>query len=253
VSGFRRTVTVRLKADTTYVKNMITVRPAGKRLHTRIGWLDSRHTFTFGEHIDPRNMGFRALRAINEERVAPGHGFGTRPHRDMEILSYVVAGTLRHQDSLGAASTVKPGDFQRITAGTGVLHSECNASDREPLHVLQIWVTPQQPRLPPSYERRAFPASGRHDRLALIASHDGRDGSLTIHQDVAIYSALLGPRRKIAHSLAEGRHAWVHVIRGAGQLNGLELRCGDGAAVSDESVIEWRAMTDSETLFFDVA
>jgi len=232
---------------------MITIRPAGKRLHTRIGWLDSRHTFTFGEHIDPRNMGFRALRAINEDRIAPGHGFGTHPHRDMEILSYVVAGTLRHEDSLGTGSIVKPGDFQRVTAGTGVLHSEFNASDREPLHVLHIWVTPQQPRLPPSYERRAFPARDRHDRLALVASRDGRDGSLTIHQDVAIYSALLSPCRKIAYPLAEGRHAWVQVIRGAGQLNGCHLRCGDGAAMSDESVIEWRAMTDSETLFFDVA
>jgi redox-sensitive bicupin YhaK (pirin superfamily) len=232
---------------------MIAVRPARDRLHTRIGWLDSRHSFTFDEHIDPRHMGFRALRVINEDRITPGHGFGMRPRRDMEILTFVLAGALRHEDSLGTASILRPGDVQRITAGTGVLHSEFNASDREPLHMLEVWLTPGRPRLPPSYERRTIPGGDRPDRLALIGSHDGRDGSLTIHQDVAIYSAVLGPRRAITHPLACGRHAWIQVVRGAVQLKGAALRAGDGAALSDEPGVEWCALTHSETLLFDVA
>src|SRR5437867_4305541 len=192
---------------------MITVRPAEERLRTNIGWLDSRHTFSFGEHYDPRCMGYRALRVINEDRVAPGRGFGTHPHRDMEILSYVLEGALRHQDSTGTGSIIKPGDLQRMTAGTGVLHSEANASDVEPVHFLQIWLLPEKPRLAPSYEQRTFPFDNRRGRLTLIGSHDGREHSITIHQDVDLFSAVLNAGDRASHALRAGRHAWVHVAR----------------------------------------
>src|SRR6187399_124781 len=163
---------------------MLAIRPATERMHTHIGWLDSRHTFSFAEHYDPRYMGFRALRVLNEDRVAPGQGFGTHPHRDMEILSYVLEGALSHQDSMGTGSIIKPGDVQRMTAGTGVLHSEFNASETQLVHFLQIWLLPERARLEPSYEQKPFPAEDRTGRLALLASHDGRSGSVTIHQDV---------------------------------------------------------------------
>jgi redox-sensitive bicupin YhaK (pirin superfamily) len=232
---------------------VIAIRPAGERLRTRIGWLDSRHTFSFGEHHDPRYMGFRALRVINEDRVAPGKGFGTHPHRDMEILSYVLEGALRHEDSMGTGSVINVGDVQRMSAGTGVLHSERNASDTEPAHFLQIWLLPERTRIPPSYEQRTFPLKDRQGRLTLIASRDGRDGSVRIHQDVDLYSAVLTGGESARHALEDGRAGWVQVARGDVQVNGKLLRAGDGAGVTDESVIDLTTASDTEVLFFDLA
>ena len=232
---------------------MITLRPSGERLQTKIGWLDSRHTFSFGEHIDPRFMGYRALRVINEDRVAPGKGFGTHPHRDMEIISYVLEGALWHEDSLGTGSIINVGDVQRMSAGTGVLHSERNASDREPAHFLQIWLLPERTRIPPSYEQRTFPLSNRRGRLTLIASRDSRDGSVQVHQDVDLYSAILGSGEAVRHALEDGRHAWVQVARGDVRLNGTALSAGDGAAVTDEPELRLAAATDAEVLLFDIA
>ena len=231
---------------------MLAIRPATERMHTHIGWLDSRHTFSFAEHYDPRYMGFRALRVINEDRVAPGQGFGTHPHRDMEILSYVLDGALRHQDSMGTGSIIKPGDVQRMTAGTGVLHSEFNASKTDVVHFLQIWLLPERARLEPSYEQKPFPAEDRTGRLALLASHDGRGGSVTIHQDVDLYSAVLNTGDRVSHALASGRHAWAQVTRGAVRLNGNPLQAGDGAALSEEPAIELEATSPSEVLVFDL-
>ncbi|MGE5243632.1 MAG: pirin family protein [Betaproteobacteria bacterium] len=231
---------------------MITVRHAGQRLHTHLGWLDSWHTFSFGEHYDPRYMGFRALRVINDDRVAPGQGFGTHPHRDMEILSYVLEGALKHRDSLGTGSMIGAGDVQRMTAGTGVLHSEFNASDTEPVHFIQIWIEPERQRLEPEYEQRPFPPAARRGRLTLLASRDGRADSLRIHQDVDLFSAALAPSDGVSHSMRPDRHAWVQVARGAVQLNGVRLSAGDGAAISNESALELSSSEDSEALLFDL-
>ena len=231
---------------------MIAIRPANERLHTRIGWLDSRHTFSFGEHVDPRFMGFRALRVINEDRVAPGKGFGTHAHRDMEIISYVLEGALRHEDSMGTGSVINVGDVQRMSAGTGILHSERNASNTEPAHFLQIWLLPERTRIAPSYEQRTFPLKDRQGRLTLIASRDSRDDSIQIHQDVDLYSALLGRGESASHALKDSRHAWVQVARGDIQINGTPLSAGDGAAITDESALELKASTDAEVLLFDL-
>ena len=232
---------------------MLTFRRSAERLHTKIGWLDSRHTFSFAAHYDPRFMGYRALRVINEDRVAPGQGFGTHPHRDMEIVSYVLEGALRHQDSTGTGSIIKPGDVQRLTAGTGVLHSEANASDTEPVHVLQIWLTPEKPRLAPGYEQRMFPLDDRRGRLTLLGSRDGRDASITIHQDVDLWSAVLNVGDRAAHAIRAGRHAWIHVARGTVDLNGTPLSAGDGAALDDERSVELRATSPADVLLFDLA
>jgi redox-sensitive bicupin YhaK (pirin superfamily) len=232
---------------------VITVRPSGERLHTKIDWLDSRHTFSFGEHIDPRFMGFRALRVINEDRVAPGKGFGTHSHRDMEILSYMLEGALRHEDSMGTGSVINVGDVQRMSAGTGVLHSERNASESEPAHFLQIWLLPERTRIAPSYEQRTFESKDRQGRLTLIASRDRREGSIQIHQDVDLYSALLGGRDSARHALQDGRHAWVQVARGDIRINGTPLHQGDGAAISEEPFIDLAAASDAEILLFDLA
>ena len=230
---------------------MITVRPSGERLRTRIGWLDSRHSFSFEEHIDPRHMGFRALRVLNEHRVEPGHGFGTHSRRDMEIVTYVVAGVLRHEDSLGRGSVVEAGGVQRLTAGTGVLHGEFNGSDT-PLHLIEMWITPERMRLPPACDQRAFPPDRRRGRLTLLVSRDGRTGSLTIPQDVAIFSTTLEPGSAVTHALQPGRHAWVQVVRGSIKLNGSALIAGDGAAIVDEP-IALTASSASEALLIDVA
>jgi redox-sensitive bicupin YhaK (pirin superfamily) len=232
---------------------VIAVRPAADRLRTRIDWLDSRHTFSFGEHYDPRFMGYRALRVINEDRVAPGQGFGTHPHRDMEIISYMLDGALRHEDSMGTGSVINVGDVQRMSAGTGVLHSERNASDTKPAHFLQIWLMPERNRLPPSYEQRTFPLNERRGRLTLIASRDSRDGSVAIHQDVDLFSAILGPAQQVRHELRPGRHAWIQVARGDVTLNGGALHAGDGASASDEAALDLVASTDAEVLLFDLA
>ncbi|HWP64700.1 MAG TPA: pirin family protein [Candidatus Limnocylindria bacterium] len=232
---------------------MIQIRGSEERGHANHGWLDTRHTFSFADYHDPRFMGFRALRVINEDHVAPARGFGTHPHRDMEILTYMVAGSLQHRDSMGNGSVIKPGEVQRMTAGTGVTHSEMNPSPTEPAHLLQIWILPERPGLPPSYEQREFPAPERRDRLRLVASRDGRDGSVTVHQDVDVYAASLSPGATVELPLQPGRHAWVQVVRGVVAVNGTALADGDGAALSGERSVRLDAHGDAELLLFDLA
>jgi len=232
---------------------MITIRNADDRGPTQIGWLDSRHSFSFGEYYDPRFMGFRALRVINEDRVTPGAGFPTHGHRDMEILSYVLDGALEHKDSLGTGSTVRPGDVQRMTAGRGVMHSEFNASANEPVHFLQIWIEPESKGLPPSYEQRAFAEAERAGKLRLIASRDAREDSLRLHQDASVFASILKSGESVSYRPAKGRHVWVQVAKGRLTLNGRQLAAGDGAAISDETEIEIAASTPAEFLLFDLA
>jgi redox-sensitive bicupin YhaK (pirin superfamily) len=232
---------------------MITIRKSADRGRADHGWLDSRHTFSFADYHDPEQMGFRTLRVINEDRVEAGQGFGTHPHRDMEIISYVLEGALEHKDSMGTASVIRPGEVQRMTAGTGVLHSEYNPSRKEPVHFLQIWILPEKRNLKPGYEQKAYPDAERKDRLRLVASRDGRDGSLTIHQDAELYTTLLSRGESVSHPLKAGRHAWVQVARGAATLNGKPLATGDGAAVSGEKALELKATADAEVLLFDLA
>jgi redox-sensitive bicupin YhaK (pirin superfamily) len=232
---------------------VITVRRSDERGRSQHGWLDSRHTFSFADYQDPRHMGFRQLRVINEDRVQPGRGFPRHAHRDMEIVSYVLEGALQHEDSLGNGSIIRPGDVQRMSAGTGVMHSEYNPSSAEPVHFLQIWILPERQGLPPGYEQRTFPAADQDGRLRLVASRTGRDGSVTVHQDVDLFAAALAPGAPLVHRPRPGRHAWVQVARGAVALNGTALGQGDGAAVSDESTVELRASRPSEVLLFDLA
>ena len=193
-------------------------------MRTRIGWLDSRHSFTFEEHIDPRYMGFRALRVLNEDRLAPGRGYGSHPRRDLELVTYVLSGALRHQDSLGSDVVIMSGGLQRVSAGTGVLHTETNASTSEPLHVIQMWIAPARPRLRPNYQQRAYPLAARRAALTLLASDDGRDGSVKVHQDVAIFSSVLKTRERTVIALEPDRHAWVQMVSGAVQVNGSSCR-----------------------------
>jgi redox-sensitive bicupin YhaK (pirin superfamily) len=232
---------------------MIEIRKAAARGASKHGWLDSRHTFSFADYMDPSHMGFRALRVINEDRVAPAQGFGTHGHRDMEILSYVLEGELEHRDSMGNGSVIRPGDVQRMTAGTGVMHSERNPSREQSVHFLQIWLLPERTRLEPGYEQKTFPESDRKGKLRLVASRDGRDGSIVVHQDVALYSGLLDAGDEATLALRPGRHAWVQVARGEVTLNGQTLGAGDGAAVSDEKALTLRAASPSEILVFDLA
>lgn len=232
---------------------MIKVRGAEERGHAEHGWLDSWHTFSFADYYDPRYMGFRALRVINEDRVAPARGFGTHPHRDMEIVTYVVSGTLQHRDSMGNGSLIKPGEVQRMSAGTGIAHSEMNPSPHEPVHLLQIWLLPARNGLEPSYEQKEFPGTQRRDTLKLVGSHDGRDGSVTIHQDVDLYASLLSPGATAELPLRAGRNAWVQVVRGTVDVNGTMLADGDGAALANEPGVRLRADRDSELLLFDLA
>ena len=231
---------------------MIDVRRADARGHSRLAWLDSRHSFSFGEYYDPAHMGFRALRVINDDRIAPGAGFDTHPHRDMEIVTYVLDGALQHRDSLGTGSVIRPGEVQRMSAGTGIRHSEFNASATEPVHLLQIWILPATAGIEPGYEQRLLPP-GTRGGLALVASPDGRDGSLTVHQDVRVYAAQLAPGDAVTHAPAGGRHAWLHVARGSVSVNGQALHAGDGAAVSDEAQLTLRADDAAEVLLFDLA
>ncbi len=233
---------------------MITVRPAGERGHADHGWLDSNHTFSFADYHDPKHMGFRALRVINEDRVAPGRGFGAHPHRDMEIVSYVIDGALEHKDSMGTGSIIRPGDVQRMTAGTGVVHSEFNASKSDLVHFLQIWILPEAQRLPPGYEQKSFTNDDKKGRLRLVASRDGRDGSVTVHQDMSLYAAVLDAGEKAELAIPSGRHVWVQVVRGeALSVNGKTLGAGDGVALSQEARLEIRATSPSELLVFDLA
>jgi redox-sensitive bicupin YhaK (pirin superfamily) len=231
---------------------MITRRLAQERGHARHGWLDSYHTFSFADYYDPRHMGFRTLRVINEDRVQPGKGFGTHPHRDMEIISYVMEGALEHKDSLGTGSVISPGEVQRMSAGTGVTHSKFNPSQVEPVHFLQIWILPEHVGLPPSYEQRAFPAAEKQGTLRLVASRDGREGSVTIHQAVDLYTSVLAPGETVTHRLTPGRHAWVQVARGAITFNDTALSAGDGAAVSEEALLTLTATDQAEVLLFDL-
>jgi redox-sensitive bicupin YhaK (pirin superfamily) len=231
---------------------MITLRPSAERGRARLPWLDGRHTFSFADYHDPAHMGYRTLRVINEDRVAPAGGFDTHGHRDMEILTWVLEGTLQHEDSLGHGGPIGPGELQRMTAGTGVLHSEMNGSDEE-LHFLQIWIIPERRGLKPGYEQKAFPESERQGRWRVVASPDAREGSLTVHQDVSLHSTLLGVGEQAEYTLAPGRHAWLQLARGKGTLNGLELKAGDGVAVSEESRLVLTASEPVEALLFDLA
>jgi redox-sensitive bicupin YhaK (pirin superfamily) len=231
---------------------MLTVRKADERGHANHGWLDSWHTFSFADYHDPQQMGFGALRVINEDRVQAGSGFGTHGHRDMEIISYVLDGALGHQDSMGNGSSIVPGDVQRMSAGTGVRHSEYNHSKTGVTHFLQIWIEPKFTGIRPSYEQKHFPAAEKRGRLRLVASPDGREGSVTIHQDACVYAAVLDGKETAAHRLAPGRRAYVHVARGAVLVNGVELTAGDGARITDESEIRFGGAKQAEVLLFDL-
>jgi redox-sensitive bicupin YhaK (pirin superfamily) len=232
---------------------MVKIRPASQRGRTQIDWLDSRHTFSFGDYDEPTQMGFRSLRVINDDRVAPNAGFGTHGHRDMEIITYVLDGELEHRDSLGTGDVIRPGDVQRMTAGTGIRHSEFNPSKTKPVHFLQIWVLPERPGLPPSYAQKTFAESEKRGRLRLIAAPDGRDGALSIHQDVELFAAVLDANESVAHELQNGRCAWLQVARGQVELNGQPVAEGDGVAVVDENRLELKARDNAEVLLFDLA
>jgi redox-sensitive bicupin YhaK (pirin superfamily) len=232
---------------------MITVRKSEARGHADRGWLDSYHTFSFANYYDPKHMNFRALRVINEDVVSPGKGFGTHGHRDMEIITYVLEGALEHKDSLGNGAAIKPGEVQRMSAGTGIQHSEFNHSQTDPVHLLQIWILPDTNGLQPSYEQKEFPLAQRHGKLRLVAAHDARDGAVKVHQDVDLYASVLDKNSRVVHTLQPNRHAWVQVARGAILLDGLALKNGDGAAVSDRSEVAIEATEDAEILLFDLA
>jgi redox-sensitive bicupin YhaK (pirin superfamily) len=232
---------------------MITLRPANQRGRTAIDWLDSRHSFSFGDYYDPAHMAFRSLRVINDDRVAPAGGFGRHPHRDMEIVTYVLEGALEHRDSLGTGSVIRSGDVQRMSAGTGIYHSEFNPSGEEPVHFLQIWLLPERRGLRPGYEQRSAAELVGGGPLRLLASRDGRDGSVTVHQDVDLFAARLGGGETVTHRLRPGRGAWVQVTRGAMELNGRRLRAGDGAAAEDEAELRLTATEPAEALVFDLA
>jgi quercetin 2,3-dioxygenase len=233
---------------------MITIRRADERGHFDHGWLDTRHTFSFAGYHDPAHMGFRALRVVNEDRVVPGEGFGTHGHRDMEILTYVLSGALAHRDSTGGEGVLRPGEVQRMSAGTGVTHSEFNGSKEDPVHFLQIWIVPDRAGHRPLYEQKRFPDADRRGRLRVLASPDAADGSLAIHQDARVYGTILAGEERVRHPLAPGRHAWVQVVRGELDLNGQPLRAGDGAAVSDErELVLSGGPGGSEALVFDLA
>ncbi len=228
------------------------IRRAEDRGRADFGWLDSRHTFSFGHYHDPAFMGFGPLRVINDDRVAAGGGFPTHPHADMEIISYVLEGALRHEDSLGTGSVIQPGDVQRMSAGTGIRHSEFNASRQDPVHFLQIWIIPEREGLPPSYEQKTFADDEKRNRLRLVASRGGRDGSVTIHADVDLYATLLGMGATVTHTLAEGRASWVQVARGEVRLGGQALLAGDGAAITSPGELRLEGVEEAEVLVFDM-
>jgi len=232
---------------------MIRVRRAEERGHTDWGWLDSRHTFSFGDYYDAEHEGFRALRVINDDRVRPGAGFGTHGHRDMEILSYVLEGALEHKDSSGGGGVIRPGEIQFMRAGSGVTHSEYNHSKTEPVHFLQIWIVPDARGLAPAYGQQAFDRAAASRAFVLLASRDGRDGSVQIHQDVDLWLTLLGEGVTREFRLAVGRHAWMHVARGEASLDGTVLKAGDGAAVTGEESVQLIGTHPAEVLTFDLA
>lgn len=240
---------------------MLTLRPASDRGHANFGWLDSYHSFSFGNYYDPAHMGFRDLRVINEDRVAPGQGFSTHSHRDMEIITFVLEGAVEHKDSLGNVATIKPGEVQRMSAGTGISHSEYNPSRTEGTHFLQIWVIPEKMGLEPSYEQVEFPLEKRLGQLTLIGSRDGRDGSVKIHQDLNLYTAVLEPSNEVSYDVgrdypegtASQRNIWLQVTRGSLLLNGQPVQAGDGVSIQNEAQLHLTATSNAEFLLFDLA
>jgi redox-sensitive bicupin YhaK (pirin superfamily) len=232
---------------------MVRIRRSKERGHFDHGWLDTFHTFAFADYYDPEHMGFRSLRVMNEDRVAPGQGFGMHPHRDMEIVTYVLEGQLQHRDSLGNGEILRPGEFQRMTAGTGIVHSEFNPSPNEPVHLYQIWLLPRQRGLKPSYEQRVIPEAERQGKLRLVAAPDGREGALTIQQDARVYLSTLAAGNEAKHTLTPGRHAWLQVLRGKVDSAGQALQAGDGLAVSEEPAISIKADEPSEIMLFDLS
>jgi len=232
---------------------MLRVRKAGERGHFDHGWLDTHHTFSFADYHDSANMGFRALRVINEDRVMPGMGFGTHSHHDMEIVTYVLEGALEHKDSMGNGEVLRPGEFQRMSAGTGIRHSEFNPSATEPVHLYQIWLLPRSKGIKPSYEQKFFSAEQKQGKLRVVASPDGDDGSLTIHTDARVYLSTLKSGESVNHEIAAGRHAWLQVLRGAVRVNGTLLETSDGVAVSDERLLAIAAERPAEIMLFDLA
>ena len=231
---------------------MINIRHHDQRGIADFGWLYSQHSFSFGHYHDPAHMGFGPLRVINDDRVAPGGGFGTHGHRDMEIVSYVLEGALEHRDSIGTGSVIRPGEVQRMTAGSGIQHSEYNHSREAPVHFLQIWLLPERQGLAPGYEQKDFPAAEKQGKLRLVGSRDGREGSVTIHQDVDLYAGLLAPGERVTHQPRPGRALWVQVARGEITLNGEQLVAGDGAAIQDEPALHLGGVKDAEVLVFDM-
>jgi len=231
---------------------MIQIRKSEQRGHASHGWLDSRFTFSFAEYYDPEFVEFRTLRVMNDDHIAGGAGFPTHPHRDMEIVTYVLEGALAHKDSMGNGSTIRPGDVQYMSAGTGVTHSEFNASDKQPVHMYQIWMFPDRRGYKPAYDQKHFDAAEKRGKLRLVASPDGREGSVQIRQDNELYATVLAPGETVKHALKPGRHAYVQVARGSVTLNGVKLATGDGAAVSREKALELAGVEDAEVLVFDL-
>jgi redox-sensitive bicupin YhaK (pirin superfamily) len=232
---------------------MIIARPAAERGHASHGWLDTWHSFSFADYYDPEHMGYRSLRVINEDRVQPGTGFGMHGHRDMEIITYVLSGKLQHKDSMGNGSIVVPDDLQRMSAGLGVLHSEYNPSSDDPVHLLQIWIEPDVRGIKPEYEQKRFPAAEKRGRLRIVASRDGREGSLRIHQDANLHAALLDGKESVRHPLAKGRAAYVHLARGRLKANGQRLEAGDALAIEGARTVTLESGKDAEVLLFDLS
>lgn len=232
---------------------MITPRRSNERGHFDHGWLDTYHTFSFGDYRDREHMGFKSLRVINEDRVAPGQGFGMHPHSDMEIITFVMSGELEHRDSLGNGEVIRPGEVQYMAAGTGILHSEFNPSKTQPVHLMQIWIKPDRRGVKPHYEQRPFPALSNSGALTLLAAPDGRDGSIQINQDARMYAASMSEGQRVEHALADSRAAWVQVLSGTISIDGTRLDAGDGAAISDQKKLGIDASKQSEILLFDLA
>jgi redox-sensitive bicupin YhaK (pirin superfamily) len=231
---------------------MITLRKSSDRGHADHGWLHSDHTFSFADYYDPQEMGWGPLRVINEDRVEPGKGFGTHGHRDMEIISYVLSGQLQHKDSMGNGTIIRPGDVQRMSAGSGVQHSEFNPSPNAPVHFLQIWIEPETRGIAPGYEEKFFSPADKQGRLKLVASRDGREGSVTIHQDADLFASLLSPKQQVEHRIVAGRLAYLHLVKGAVRVNEIVLKTGDAAKIKEENALVIVADEDSELLLFDL-
>jgi len=232
---------------------MLTIRQSKQRGHFDHGWLNTYHTFSFDQYYDPRYMGFRSLRVINEDFVAAGRGFPKHGHSDMEIITYILEGALKHEDSMGNGSVIRPGDVQRMTAGTGVRHSEQNDSSEQPVHLLQIWIIPSEDNLEPGYEQKAFSVDERRNQMRLIASTDGRDGSVVVHQDVSLFASILDEGTSVKHALSQSRYGWLQVARGAVEINGERAEQGDGVVIVAESELSIQAVAASEVLLFDLA